>query len=226
MTITLVVPILGPPAVGKTTLTLAVGGNARRHTFRLRDQVPADVLVTTAGTAGGLGWIDTDIVDQTLRTYLHSIVQRGIDVVLMDNFPGSAEQVSLLFDALAQSAPMARVEPIEMCAASNVVRNRARRRRVCQRCEKDPVADPRIPAMSSLLDGWKCSKCGALLHSRRGDASRLFKARTKRFDRSIDDIRAAFMAHGVEVTILDATLPAEHTARLIEPMLNSRSTIS
>ncbi|MGY5310244.1 hypothetical protein [Nocardia gipuzkoensis] len=226
MTITLVVPILGPPAVGKTTLTLAVGGNARRHTFRLRDQVPADVLAATAGTAGRLGWIDTDIVDQTLRSYLHSIVQRDIDVVLMDNFPGSAGQVSLLLNALAHAAPMARVEPIEMRAASEVLRHRARYRRVCQRCEKDPVADPRIPAKPSLLDDWKCSKCGALLHFRRGDAPGLLKARARRFDSSIDEIRAAFTAHGVDVTILDATLPAEHTARLVEPMLNSRSPIS
>ncbi|WP_431955839.1 hypothetical protein [Nocardia lijiangensis] len=226
MTLTLVVPILGPPGVGKTTLTLALNDDPRRHTFRLRDQVPADVLAATAGTVEHLGWIDTGIVDQTLRSYLYSVSHRDVDVVLLDNFPGSAAQVSLLLDALAHSAPMASVEPIEMRADSKVLRNRARHRRVCQRCEKDPVADPRMPAKPSLLDDWACGKCGALLHFRRGDAPRLLKARTKRFDRSIDEIRAAFTAKGVDITILDATLSTDHAVQMVVPMLNSRSPIS
>ncbi|MEV0339440.1 hypothetical protein AB0H49_10465 [Nocardia sp. NPDC050713] len=226
MALALVVPILGPPAVGKTTLTLALGNRARRHTFRLRDQVPADVLAATAGTAAHLGWIGTDIVDQALHSYLDFVVQRDVDVVLMDNFPGSAGQVSLLLEAVAHSAPMARVEPLELHADSKVLRNRARQRRVCQRCEKDPVADPRIPAKPSLFDDWLCGKCGALLHFRRGDAPRLLEARTKRFDSSIDKIRAAFTANGVDIALLDATLPADHAVGLVEPMLNSRSPIS
>ncbi|MEU2254439.1 hypothetical protein ABZ540_14880 [Nocardia xishanensis] len=226
MTLTLVVPILGPPAVGKTTLTLALGDDARRRSFRLRDQVPAEVLAATAGTVERLGWIDTDIVGQTMRSYLDSLVHRDVDVVLMDNFPGSAEQVSLLLDTLAHSAPRARVEPIEMRADSKVLRKRARHRRVCQRCEKDPVADPRIPARSSLLDDWLCGKCGALLHFRRSDAPRLLEARTKRFNSSIGEIRAAFTTNGIDITILDAALPADRAIHLVEPMLNSRSTIS
>ncbi|SNY85896.1 hypothetical protein SAMN04244553_3792 [Nocardia amikacinitolerans] len=226
MTLTLVVPILGPPAVGKTTLTLALGSDARRQTFRLRDQVPVQVLAATTGTAERLGWIDTHIVDQTLRSYLDSIVNRDVDVVLMDNFPGSAEQVSLLLDALAHSAPTARVEPIEMRAEGKVLHNRARRRRVCQRCEKDPVADPRIPARSSVLDDWHCGRCGTLLHLRRGDAPRLLAARTKRFDSSINEIRAAFTANGIDITILDAALPTDNAIHLVEPMLNSGSAIS
>ena len=89
---------------------------------------------------------------------------------------------------------------------------RARERRVCHRCERDPIRDPRLPAQSSAEDDQRCARCNGILHPRRGDAPRLLRARMQRYRQTADGIRAAFAAAGVVVVRLDSAVSAERTA--------------
>ena len=94
MALSLVVPVIGPPAAGKTTLIAQLGQEPGRAFFRLREHVPKDVLAATATSADCLGWIDEFTVADALHQYFEVIVNDpAVHTVLMDNFPGSASQV-------------------------------------------------------------------------------------------------------------------------------------
>jgi len=66
----LVVPVLGPPGAGKTTLTTHLARMPGRRVFRLREHVSTETLIATASSADRLGWID----DATVATGLHHYV--------------------------------------------------------------------------------------------------------------------------------------------------------
>ncbi|WP_446222583.1 hypothetical protein ACTWPB_22690 [Nocardia sp. IBHARD005] len=225
MALSLLVPILGPPASGKTTLTLALGKDPDRHVFRLREHVPPGVVMATVSSGPrNLGWIDESVVEQAVRAYLESVVGDPlIQTVLMDNYPGTADQVRALLDVVEAVAPRCVVEPVELVLDPKVRRKRAQSRRVCHRCEHDPAADPRMPARPSRVGGWICANCKSLLHTRRGDAPSLFAARSRRHQDTVDDVRAAFDSAGIATNVLNAIVPASAVASLVEPMLIARS---
>ncbi|MFF5035551.1 hypothetical protein [Nocardia salmonicida] len=225
MALSLVVPILGPPSSGKTTLTLALGKDPDRHVFRLREHVPAEVVRATAsGGPRHLGWIDEAVVAPAVRVYVETVVaDPRIHTVLMDNYPGTGEQVDTLLDIISSCAPGCSVEPIELVLDAKARRRRAQKRRVCHRCEHDPAADPRIPATPSKVGGWVCVNCNALLHPRRGDAPTLFAARSRRHHDTVDRVRAAFDNAGIATNTLDAAAPAPAVASIVEPLLIARS---
>jgi adenylate kinase family enzyme len=208
MSLTVVVPIFGPPAAGKTTLTMRLGEQPGRTVFRLREHVPVDVLATTATSAERLGWIDDITVATALYGYFDAVRQKPtVEAVLLDNFPGSSSQVGLLVSMLHTLAPAARVQAVELVADPSVLRRRARNRRVCHQCEHDPIRDPRVPATPSSTDRQRCATCGGILHPRRGDAPSLFKARIHRYRQTATAIREAFRASGVLVAQLDGAQP-------------------
>jgi adenylate kinase len=224
MAISLVVSIFGPPAAGKTTLTMTLGNQPGRRVFRLREHVPQPTLAATATTADRLGWIDDFIVAAALYDYLEAVADDDqADTVLLDNFPGSAEQVDRLLVTLRALAPSSHIEPVELLAEPAVLKQRARTRRVCHRCEHDPICDPRMPAVPSPADPWLCAHCGNHLHPRRGDSPRLLKARTARYAQTSAGIRDAFTHAGVPITQLDSNDTAKRTANLLAPLLISRS---
>jgi len=220
--LSLIVPIFGPPAAGKTTLTLHLQ-SPRRRIFRLREHVPQEVLAATATSSERLGWIDEFTVGDALRTYFHA-VQEDSDVhtVLLDNFPGSASQVDQLLATLWTLMPRPHIEPIEIMTDIRTLKQRAKNRKVCHRCERDPISDPRRPAVASQ-DPWQCAHCGGLLHPRRGDSPRLFKARLQRYHQTAAGIRAGFIDSGIAVTQLDTTNTIDGAVDLLAPLLISRS---
>ncbi|MFD4401140.1 hypothetical protein ACFWPH_00095 [Nocardia sp. NPDC058499] len=224
MGLSIVVPILGPPAAGKSTLALALGADPSRRVFRLREQVPVDVLVATTSAADRLGWVDDSVVDPAVRSYLEEAAENGdVDAVLMDNFPGTGDQTQLLIDAVVDIAPGCVLEPVELLLDDRTRRRRAKRRRVCHSCEKDPISDPRMPAEATTPHSWTCARCGSLLHPRRGDAPSLFAARSRRHQDSTDAIRTTFTNAGYPVSTLNANQPPSEMARLVGAMLNHRS---
>ncbi|MEU4418312.1 hypothetical protein [Nocardia salmonicida] len=225
MALSLLVPILGPPASGKTTLTLALGKDPDRHVFRLREHVPPEAVMATASNGPrNLGWIDESVVAPAVRAYLHTVAEDPlIHTVLMDNYPGTAVQVRTLLDIVETLAPRCAVEPVELVLDPKVRRKRAQSRRVCHRCEHDPAADPRMPAKPSRVGGWICANCKSLLHTRRGDAPSLFAARTRRHDDTVDRVRTAFSSAGIATNTLDAIAPVSVVAGLVEPLLIARS---
>ncbi|APE33184.1 hypothetical protein BOX37_03500 [Nocardia mangyaensis] len=226
MALSLLVPILGPPASGKTTLTLALGKSPDRHVFRLREHVPPEVVRQTASHGPrDLGWIDDDVVNPAVRLYLSTVATDSrIHTVLLDNYPGTGQQVEALLGIARELAPGCAVEPIELVLDAPARRKRARARRVCHRCERDPAADPRLPASASTFGGWICGNCGSLLHPRRGDAPSLFAARTRRHDDTVEDVRIAFDRAGIPTNSVDAADDAATLARIVEPLLIVRST--
>src|SRR6266851_3443049 len=108
------IAIIGPPAVGKTTLTMQLGQLSGRRVFRLREHVPETILAATATSAERLGWIDDLTVTRALRGYVESIVSEpAVHTILMDNFPGSNTQAYLLLSVLRKLIPECIVHVVE-----------------------------------------------------------------------------------------------------------------
>jgi adenylate kinase len=199
-----VVAVIGPPAVGKTTLTIRLAELPGCAVFRLREHVPDTMLAATATSAERIGWIDDLTVTRALRGYFERIVAGGtVSTVLLDNFPGSGTQVQLLRVTMGQLVPACALHAVELLASRDVREHRVLGRRVCHQCEQDPIHDPRIPAVASDEDPERCARCGCLLHPRRGDAPRLFALRTQRYEDEAEGIRAAFIEAGTDVVQMD-----------------------
>lgn len=227
MTLSLVVPVFGPPAAGKTTLTMRLGSSSGRRIFRLREHVPQEVLAATATSSERLGWIDELTVAEALKRYFADpSSDPAVHTVLLDNFPGSGSQVAQLLTTLWMLEPTPHIEAIEVVTDIRTLKQRARNRKVCHRCERDPIHDPRLPAVPSAEDSWQCARCGGLLHPRRGDSPRLFKARLQRYHQTAEGIRAGFTDSGIAVTQLDTTNTIDGAANLLAPLLISRSSVS
>lgn len=220
-----VVAVIGPPAVGKTTLTMRLAEVPGCKVFRLREHVPDAILAATATSAERIGWIDDLIVAGALRFYFERVtVEDTTQSVLLDNFPGSGTQVWVLLGVLYRLVPGCFVSAVELLASHETREHRMLDRRVCHHCEQDPIHDPRIPAQAREDDPERCARCGGLLHPRRGDAPRLFALRTQRYEDEVVGIRAAFSEAGVEVVQLDNhcsmdALVAKLTALLVNERL-------
>ncbi len=223
MTLTVAVPVVGPPAAGKTTLTARLGQAPGCAVFRLREHVPETILAATATSAERLGWIDDFNVVTALRGYLDTTVKGDqTSTVFFDNFPGTGTQVRLFLAALEQHAPGCTVHAVELASEVTTLYRRAFQRRVCHRCERDPIHDPRLPAEPSAEDAQRCARCGGILHPRRGDAPRLLRARLQRYRQTADGIRQAFAEAGVAVTRLNSGTSPEQTAQAVTALLTSR----
>jgi adenylate kinase len=208
-----VVAVIGPPAVGKTTLTMRLAELPGCHVFRLREHVPEIILAATATSAERLGWIDDVTIARALRAYFEQVTaEASARTVLLDNFPGSGTQVRLLLGVLRRLAPGCVVQAVELLAAGPVREQRVLGRRVCHQCERDPIRDPRIPATAKPDDPNHCARCGGVLHPRRGDAPRLFALRTQRYDEQASDIRVAYGEAGIQVVQFDTDRPSDMLA--------------
>jgi adenylate kinase len=200
-----VIAVIGPPAVGKTTLTTRLGEEPGCVVFRLREHVAPEILAAAAANPDRVDWIDDVNVARAVRTYIELInAAEGVHTMLLDNFPGSGSQVRLLVGILGRLSPRWAVRAVELVLDERVRQGRVRSRRVCHSCENDPAHDPRLPAVASNTDPRKCSRCGGTLHPRRGDAPRLLRARTARFWHEAPSLRRAFADAGIEVLRIDA----------------------
>lgn len=216
--------IIGPPAAGKTTLTMRLGQMPGCTIFRLREHVPETLLAATATSAERLGWLDDLTVTRALRGYVEATIHAGTaHTVLLDNFPGSGTQAHLLLATLRRLAPDCVVHVVELVVDQAVLQHRVRQRRVCHQCEHDPIHDPRMPAEPSPVDPQRCARCNSILHPRRGDAPRLLAARMERYAEAAIGIRTAFEDVGIEVLPCDANRPPEETAGDLSLLLATRS---
>jgi adenylate kinase len=218
-----VIAVIGPPAVGKTTLTTRLGEAPGCTVFRLREHVPQTALAVASANPDRVDWIDDLTVTRVLRAYIGRAAGRSACTVLFDNFPGSALQVELLLGILSRLAPACGLTVIELHADERTRRQRMQTRRVCHTCEHDPVHDPRLPATPSSSDPWRCARCGGLLHPRRGDAPRLFSARTARFETEAPAVRKALADAGIAIVTTDAARPVDAICEELSPLTASRS---
>jgi len=169
-------------------------------------------------------WVDDLTVARALRAYIGlAVAERSAQTALFDNFPGSALQVELLLGLLGRQAPGCAVRAVELRADERTRQHRAESRRVCHACERDPVHDPRLPATPSRDDPWRCGNCGGILHPRRGDAPRLFRARTARFDSEAPGLRAALADACIHTLVIDASRPLDDVLEELSLLIPSRS---
>lgn len=214
------IAVIGPPATGKTSLTIRLAQAPGCQIFRLREHVPDAILAATASSADRLGWIDDLTVARALRAYIEQTVfDDNAHTVLLDNFPGSAVQVRLLLGVLRRIAPACAVYAVELVADASVLDQRVRARRVCHQCERDPIHDPRLPAQARPDDPQHCARCGGVLHPRRGDAPRLAAARTERYEQEAIGIRQALADAEIDLFTLDSTWSLEATVSALTILL-------
>lgn len=205
---------------------MVLGAMHGRRIFRLREHVPKDSLSATATDSQCLGWFDQFTVDEALsRYFVEAQSDPEVHTILLGNFPGSASQVDELVSVVRACEPACRIEAIEVITDEKILKQRARTRKVCHHCERDPISDPRLPAIPANDDPWKCSVCGGVLHPRRSDSPALLKARTKRYQQAAGGIRAGFVGSGIPVTQLDTTTTIEGPASLLAPLLISGSAV-
>lgn len=215
-----VVAVIGPPAVGKTTLAMQIGRLPGTRVFRLREHVPENSLAATVTNAEGLGWIDDITVITSVRGYLENFICKGeAHTLLLDSFPGRGTQVGRFLSVLRQLAPGCVVRVIELVADPDVLRRRAVSRRVCHHCERDPLCDPRLPAMASAVDPGRCARCEHLLHTRRGDIPVVYETRNQRYYQTVGGIRCALSNAGITVTRLDGSQSLDVTTQELTSLL-------
>ena len=219
-----IIAVIGPPAAGKTTLTTRLGEAPGCAVFRLREHVPEPVLAAASANPDRVDWIDDLTVTRVLRAYIgRAAADKSFHTVLLDNFPGSALQVELLLGVVSRLAPACGVMAVELRVDERTRQQRMENRRVCHTCEHDPVRDPRLPATPSSSDPWRCARCGGLLHPRRGDAPRLFSARTARFEAEAPAVRQALADVGVAIVTTDVGRPVEAISEELSLLIASGS---
>ncbi|MGH3719551.1 MAG: hypothetical protein ACRDRI_12080 [Pseudonocardiaceae bacterium] len=202
------VAVVGPPAVGKSTVSRALADSLGAQVFRLREFAHE---CRSQGTADerlferrdSLGWLPEETVFLLLQAaFIHRQFSAG-GLVVLENFPGSLTQLLLLKATAVQlHAPLTL---IELAAADTVVAARARTRRVCPTCEPDTHGDPHRPAHPTTHDLDRCERCGGEVLPRRGDEPERFAARLARFRRRISAIRRAATALHIPYHQADAT---------------------
>ncbi|MGH8909547.1 MAG: AAA family ATPase [Egibacteraceae bacterium] len=202
------VAVLGPPAVGKSTVSEALADRLGGRVFRLREfaydyRSQPGVDERLFDTTDALGWFGEQTVAVLLdAAFLHAQFSAP-DLIVLENLPGSLPQLQLV-DRLARSLGAA-LAVVELTAPDSAVAARARTRRVCLTCEPDPRRDPHRPASPSTHNPDQCGHCGGQLRRRHGDHPHLFAIRLERFRSRIPTIRREAAALQLPYQAVDAT---------------------
>lgn len=202
------VAIVGPPAVGKSTVTGALADRFGTRLFRLREfahefRARSGVDQRSFDTGDPLGWFPEETVALLLRAAFLYGQFPAQPMVVLENFPGSVVQLRLLNATAGQlQAPLAIVE---LTAGDDLLAIRVRTRRVCPTCEPDPRGDPHRPARPIAEDPDRCVSCCEALTLRSGDEPQRFAARLARFRHRIPAIRRVVTALHLPYHVVDAT---------------------
>jgi adenylate kinase len=206
---TLFVALVGPPAVGKSTISQPLVAHLAGTVFRLREFTDdlrrrGELDERLFETTDPLGWLSHGAVAMVVEAAFtggHFPVN-GRPVVL-ENFPGTGAQLTLLLNLVGTSS--AQLGLVELTAPDDIVAARARTRRVCISCEPDPRGDPHRPARPAADAPDRCARCGGRLAPRLADDPARFAERLQRFRSHIGAIRATAHLLGLPYTSIDAT---------------------
>ncbi|GIJ49789.1 hypothetical protein Val02_66750 [Virgisporangium aliadipatigenens] len=186
------VALIGPPAVGKSTVAAALAEEVGATTFRLREfaqqsRIAGLLAAELFATTDPLGWFPDGTVDALLRAAFLYGRFPAEGVIVLESFPGNAVQLHLLHDiGRLRGAPLM---VVELDAAPEVVMTRARARRVCPTCEPDPTGDPHAPAAADPDAPERCGRCDGALARRCSDRLDVIPARFGRYRHRLDAIR-------------------------------------
>ncbi|MGN9912670.1 AAA family ATPase [Phytohabitans sp. LJ34] len=175
---TVLVAVIGPPGVGKSTVVAALASAEGMPVFRLRETIRArpELLAGLGPSTDPLGWVSLEAVRWVLdATFVRGRFTFGAATVLLDNFPGTAGQLDLL--AQTAQAAAARVALLELRADMATIVGRVEQRRVCLVCGPDPHA----PAVAAADDARRCGSCRMVLARRDTDVPRLHGLRLARY---------------------------------------------
>lgn len=209
------VAIIGPPGVGKSTITGALADIMGAQVFRLREfayefRARSGINHQLWGTGDPLGWLSEQTVALLVRAAFLGGYFPVQPVVVLENFPGSLTQFRLLNAVTRQlRAPLA---VVELTAGDSLLLIRVRSRRVCLTCEPDPRGDPHRPAHPVVECSDRCANCGGVLTRRWSDEPQRFAARLVRFRHRIPAIRQAVTALQLPYHVVNAA--ADPTACL------------
>jgi adenylate kinase family enzyme len=218
------VALVGPPAVGKSTVSAALVADLTGQVFRLRDfafscQTDGRFNRGFFDAVDHLGWFSDETVDMVLRAaFLDGVFGDG-GLVVLENFPGSASQLGMIATIAASCG--SRLVAVELVADDLTVAERARRRRVCATCEADPRGDPHRPAVVSKESPERCAGCDSILATRRGDEPGLFAARLHRYRRRIPAIRRASRLDGTPYRTVSAEVGPARCAEAVKAQVRS-----
>ena len=196
-----IVPVIGSPASGKSTvvsgLLASPGGRVfrlREHARRRAEQDPA-LAAAVETTADELGWFADEIAMHLLDEAVAWARADSEDrLLLLENYPGGACEAEHVA-AIATSGGAGAVEVIELVAPDVVVRRRARARLACAVCDPDLHRPAQVRPDGTSI----CGSCGSRLQDRASDSASVFDARLARFRDRVEGIRAAFTDAGVRV---------------------------
>lgn len=200
------VAVIGPPAVGKSSVTGLAADALEASVLRLREFAERywanhPELDHLFETADPLGWFRDDTV-KILLDAAFNVMSRAA-IVFLENMPGNAIQMRLL-GGLASAAGY-KLELVELTAPDSLLALRSSSRRVCLSCEPDRRGDPHRPALGSAAAPDECARCGYRLVPRRSDEPHLRQARLRRFRSEPPQIRAAAAEAGLPHRVIDAT---------------------
>jgi adenylate kinase family enzyme len=218
------VALIGPPAVGKSTVSAALVAALGVQVFRLREfartcQSSEGFDAALFDTTDPLGWFGDATVETLLRAAFVDRTVPSQGLVLVENLPGSANQLQILARiAGMREAPLA---VVELAADDLTLAVRATYRRVCRSCEPDLLGDPHQPASASTMSADHCERCSGPLTSRRSDDPAIFLARLERYRHRITAIRQETWVAGLPYQRVDATTDPPTSSQAVQAAIRS-----
>jgi adenylate kinase family enzyme len=195
-----VISILGPPAVGKSTVTAYLASQLGASVFRLREFASGyrrahPETEAWFNTDDPLGWFSDATAARILRI---AFLDAGFDSwpVLLENLPGNATQLadtSVVLELLGALYVL-----VELTAPDDVLWQRAGQRRVCPTCDPEAGGDPHRPATGRRDQPDLCAQCNGQLVQRRSDDAERFAQRLSRYRHNIRWVRRS--AHQLPLT--------------------------
>jgi adenylate kinase len=222
----LIISLLGPPNVGKSTLSTALSAEFEAQVVRPRDAMRQVVdarpgLAELFSPVDSLGWASDYALAYALRVAIDSAPSGR--AVLLENLPWDALQFLDLYHRTVNSAVDLVVLLVD--AGDDVLMARGAGRRVCQACEHDPGGLPRRPARPAAGDADRCAVCGGALSTRPDDSVEILGERIRRSRRYLADITRYAAVVGVPIHRLDGTLdPADLGRAAMAVIRHARST--
>jgi hypothetical protein len=119
-----VIAVIGPPAVGKTTLTTQLGQRPFHGVFHLLEHLP-ELPSEMSANLEPYECIDDFTAIASVHTCIELAIREGrMGTLLLDGFPGTATQVNLFLSLLQQLAPGCVAAAVELVAGLEALATR------------------------------------------------------------------------------------------------------